>query len=186
MRPERAGRGARAAVLILLAALFLVAASPIVSGAGGPPEHANADPRGIEAAGKTPNLDTDTNPGKNTGQKKDRVTPEATPTPEETVTPDISQTETPEATPTTEETITPVDPQTETPDMGAAADKNPGQGRQGAASDRLPWFDILLIILLLVSGTAALAWYLKRLPGEETASAATILPGAYQTIPSHP
>ena len=70
--------------------------------------------------------------------------------------------------------------------MGAAADKNPGQGRQGAASDRLPWFDILLIILLLVSGTAALAWYLKRLPGEETASAATILPGAYQTIPSHP
>lgn len=186
MRPERAGRGERAAVLILLAALFLVAASPVVSGAGGPPEHSNADPRAIEAAGKTPNEDTATNPGKNTGQNKGRVTPEATPTPEETVTPDISQTETPEATPTAEETTTPINPQTETPDMDAAAGKNPGQGGQGAASDRLPWFDILLIILLLVSGTAALAWYLKRLPGEETASAATILPGAYQTIPSHP
>ena len=62
MPPDRAGR---AAVLLLAAALLLAAFVPIVSGAGGPPEHANPSPQGIESAGKNPNEDKDAGPGQN-------------------------------------------------------------------------------------------------------------------------
>lgn len=48
MRPERA------AVLLLMATLLIVATAPAVSGAGGPPEHANADATSIKAADKKP------------------------------------------------------------------------------------------------------------------------------------
>jgi hypothetical protein len=76
----------RTAVLLLLSALLLSAACPAVLGAGGPPEHSNADATAIEAAGKQPGDDTDTAPGKSgaaPGQNKDkkaRDTPEPTPT----------------------------------------------------------------------------------------------------------
>ncbi|MFA7199544.1 MAG: hypothetical protein WC093_09650, partial [Methanoculleus sp.] len=76
----------RTVVLLLLSALLLSAACPAVLGAGGPPEHSNADATAIEAAGKQPGDDTDTAPGKSgaaPGQNKDkkaRDTPEPTPT----------------------------------------------------------------------------------------------------------
>jgi len=86
MPPDRAGR---AAVLLLAAALLLAAFAPIVSGAGGPPEHANPSPQGIESAGKNPNDDKNAGPGQN----KERDTPQETPSPDATVTPDDTPTE---------------------------------------------------------------------------------------------
>ncbi|MGI6502724.1 MAG: serine/threonine-protein kinase [Candidatus Methanoculleus thermohydrogenotrophicum] len=79
MRPEPAGRRRRAAVLVLLSALILAPLASSVAGAGGPPEHANADPRGIEAASKTPDRDEKTPPGKSTDQNRGGDTPIATP-----------------------------------------------------------------------------------------------------------
>jgi hypothetical protein len=159
MRPERSG------VLILLSVLLLVAAiSPAVSGAGGPPEHSNADPQGIEAAGKTPNDDKVTTPGKSAdGKGKD--TPGATPTALPTAVSTPENQETPVATATT-----------------TAAGENPNQGRQGA-TDPFPWAAVLLTALGI--GAAVLGTrYLKK-PGRAPAGA-TILPGAYQTVPPHP
>jgi len=158
MKPERAGQ--KVAILLLLSAFLLVT---VVSGAGGPPEHANADPRGIEAAGRGSNDDVVSNPGKNAGPKKEQVTPGAAPT------------DRPEPGETPTSAATPGAPQTAAPDMGAAAGKNPDPGRQGW----LPW-----LALLLVAGGAALAWHLKRPP--EPDPAATVLPGAYRTLPAHP
>jgi len=80
MRPERA------AVLLLMATLLIVATAPAVSGAGGPPEHANADATSIKAADKKP-VDDVTAPRKSAsapGQIKKnngKTTPQVTPTP---------------------------------------------------------------------------------------------------------
>jgi len=172
MPPERA---VRAAVLILISALLLAVVCPAVSDARGPPGHSNASPQGIESAGKTPNEHKGAVPGQNTG--RDRDTPEETPTPlpspEKTVTPadtpDEEQTEaTPEATAT-----------------NATAGNSTGPGGQGAAPDESAGLTLLALLLITVT-TMLGARYLERPPGEETGSAATILPDAYRTVLSHP
>ena len=156
MRPERAGR---AAVLLLLSALLLAA---VVSGAGGPPEHANADTRGIQAAGKTPNDDTATAPGKSGDGNKGGATPTVTPA----GTPADEQTGgTPEATAT-----------------GAVAGKTPGQGGRS----EFPGAAVIPAALLLAVAAVLGAWYLKKVSGEEAESGATLLPDAYRTLPAHP
>jgi hypothetical protein len=158
MPPERAGR---AAALILVTALLFAILCPAVSGAGGPPDHANASPQGIESASKAPN------------ENKGRDTPEETPTP----------------LPSPEETVTPADtPTVATPEAtttDAAAGNNPNPGRQGAAPDWFVGFT-LLALLLIVAATVLGARYLKRPPEEETGSAATILSGAHRTVLSRP
>ncbi|MCE5337582.1 MAG: serine/threonine protein kinase [Methanomicrobiaceae archaeon] len=167
MRPERAGW--RVALLLLSALLLVAAASPAVSGAGGPPEHSNADPQGIEAAGKTPNDDKVTTPGKSADQNngKGKDTPGATPTalPTAVSTPENQQ-ETSVATVTT-----------------TAAGENPNQGRQGP-TDQFPWAAVLLTILLIAGAAVLGTRYLKRPDGAPAGT--TILPGAYQTVPPHP
>lgn len=86
-------------------------------------------------------------------------------TPEPTVTPAV----TPTALPSPEATATPVPTAT-------VADPD---------EDGLPWTGVLLA-LLLVAGGAALGMYLKR-PHEEAATATTVLPDAYRTMPPlHP
>lgn len=169
MQPELAGRGA---VLLLLFALVLAAVCPAVAGA--PPDHANASPRGIEAAGKTPDDDESANTAdRNKGKDKTKETPTVQPSPEETVTPvDAPEEEQTEATP-------------EVTGTNATGDA-PERGNQGVPTDGLPGFTLPLA--LLVAGAAtALAWYTKRpLREEAEESATTILPGAYRTLPHHP
>lgn len=168
MPPERAGR---AAVLILVTALLFAVICPAVSGAGGPPEHSNASPQGIESASKAPNEDKNTPPDQSNG--KGKSTPEATPTP----------------LPSPEETVTPA----ETPDgkqaeataTNATGGNNPNPGRQGAAPDWSAGLTLLALLLITVA-TVLGARYLEKPPGEETGSAATILSDAYRTVLTHP
>ena len=180
MRPERREWGARACTLILLSALLLVALSPAAAGAGGPPEHSNADPQAIQSASKTPNEDKVTGPGKSADKNNDKTAPSATPapTPQETATPADTpsdrqtQAPTPEATPTDVPTDTP----TETPRA------SPGQG----GGSRFPWGAVALAAVVLAGASVLGARYLKRPPAAEADSAATIIPGAHQTVLAHP
>ncbi|KDE55398.1 serine/threonine-protein kinase [Methanoculleus sp. MH98A] len=155
MPPDRAGR---AAVLLLVAALLLAAAAPAVSGAGGPPEHANASPQGIESAGKNPDEDKDAGPGQNKG----KATPEETATPENTPT---------VATPGA----------TATPTAGAVPEEN-----NAADADPFPWAGAILVLVLLAGAVVFGARYLTGPPRKEAEPAATILADAYQTVLSRP
>lgn len=153
MPPDRVGR---AAVLLLVAALLLAAIAPIVSGAGGPPEHANASPQGIESAGKNPDEDKDGGPGQNKG----KATPEETATPENTPT---------VATPGA----------TATPTAGAVPEEN-----NATDTDPSPW--AILVLALLAGAVVFGARYLTGPPRKEAEPAATILADAYQTVLSRP